>query len=57
MHRVERQRHTLLLGATDLLDLSQGWVKVQGPQSVTDVESIHGFISFEVVDGEGERSP
>ena len=45
---------TLLLSAADLLDLGQGGVQVEGSQAVAQIEHVHRFISFEIVDREGE---
>jgi len=51
-----------LLGLLHLLHAQlfqdgDGWVEVEGPHAVTQVESVHGVITFKIVDGEGELCP
>ncbi len=50
-------KRTLLLGATHLLNLSQGGVQVKSTESIAQVEHVHSLVTLKVVDGEGEFPP
>jgi len=43
-----------LLLASDLLNDLQGWVKLEGAKTVSEVEAVDLVIAFEVVDGKGK---
>jgi len=49
--------HLLLVLASELLDEGEGGVEVERPQAVSDEEGVHGVVTLEVVNGEGELHP